>query len=154
MLPTLGYGASLKQTFNYVSHCFALSGDIFDPELNRIQGVVAAYQHILMKLDFSGPTNFANVIEYANDVAEESKGDTDQQKYFILLIITDGIISDMTQTTDEIVRGGTLPLSIIIVGVGGHNFADMDKLDADDIPLYSNKYHKKMERYNCLYMYI
>jgi vacuolar-type H+-ATPase subunit F/Vma7 len=40
------------------------------------------------------------------------------QKYTILLIITDGIINDMQQTINEIVKGSVLPLSIIIVGVG------------------------------------
>ena len=34
------------------------------------------------------------------------------------MIITDGIINDMQATIDEIVRGSSLPLSIIIVGVG------------------------------------
>ena len=36
-------------------------------------------------------------------------------------------------------------MSIIIVGVGNHNFYDMDILDADDDPLYSKRYGKYME---------
>lgn len=66
------------------------------------------------------------------------------QKYLILLIITDGIINDMEKTIDEIVRGSSLPLSIIIVGVGDADFSSMDILDADDEPLYSKKYKKYM----------
>lgn len=66
------------------------------------------------------------------------------QKYNILLIITDGVISDLQQTIDEIVDGSSLPLSIIIVGVGSADFSSMDVLDADDQPLYSNKYKKNM----------
>ena len=62
----------------------------------------------------------------------------------ILLIITDGIINDMQKTIDEIVRGSSLPLSIIIVGVGSADFSSMDVLDADDEPLYSKKYKKYM----------
>ena len=54
-----------------------------------------------------------------------------------MLIITDGIINDMKQTIDEIVRGADLPLSIVIVGVGEADFESMDVLDADDEPLYS-----------------
>jgi len=53
------------------------------------------------------------------------------------LILTDGIINDMKQTIDEIVRGADLPLSIVIVGVGEADFYSMDVLDADDEPLYS-----------------
>jgi len=47
-------------------------------------------------------------------------------KYYILLIITDGMINDMDNTTDEIVRATSLPISIIIVGVGDEDFKAMD----------------------------
>ena len=66
------------------------------------------------------------------------------QKYNILLIITDGVISDLQKTIDEIVYGSELPLSIIIVGVGGADFSAMDELDADEVPLYSQRYRKQM----------
>ncbi len=46
-------------------------------------------------------------------------------KYYILLIITDGLINDMEDTTDEIVRASGLPISIIIVGVGDEDFTSM-----------------------------
>ena len=61
-------------------------------------------------------------------------------------MLTDGIINDLQKTIDEIVRGSSLPLSIIIVGVGSEDFASMKVLDADDTPLYSNKLKKYMER--------
>ena len=60
------------------------------------------------------------------------------------MIITDGIINDMDKTIDEIVRGSSLPLSIIIVGVGEADFSSMDILDADDEPLWSKKHKKFM----------
>ena len=47
-------------------------------------------------------------------------------KYYILLIITDGLINDMESTIDQIVRATSLPLSIIIVGVGNEDFSAMD----------------------------
>lgn len=75
---------------------------------------------------------------------ESLKVSQDNQKYNILLIITDGIISDMPQTIDEIVRGSSMALSIIIVGVGSADFDAMNVLDADDKPLYSKKHMKQM----------
>ena len=66
------------------------------------------------------------------------------QKYNILLIITDGIISDLQKTIDQVVYGSELPLSIIIVGVGSADFSAMDELDADEKPLYSMRYRKQM----------
>lgn len=77
-------------------------------------------------------------------MAEGMEVSQHNQKYLILLIITDGIINDMEKTIDEIVRGSSLPLSIIIVGVGDADFSSMDILDADDEPLYSKKYKKYM----------
>jgi hypothetical protein len=40
----------------------------------------------------------------------------------VLLICTDGVINDMNQTIDEIVRGSNNPLAVIIVGVGNADF--------------------------------
>ena len=61
-----------------------------------------------------------------------------------MLIITDGIISDLQKTIDAIVYGSRLPMSIIIVGVGNADFSRMDVLDADDDPLYSERFHRHM----------
>ena len=79
-------------------------------------------------------------------MAENERVSQLNQKYFIMMIITDGIINDMKKTIDEIVRGSGLPLSIIIVGVGNEDFSSMETLDADEEPLYSQAYKKKMER--------
>lgn len=61
------------------------------------------------------------------------------QKYNIMLILTDGAIMDLQQTIDAIVEGSGLPLSIIIIGVGSADFSTMEKLDADKDPLYSEQ---------------
>lgn len=66
------------------------------------------------------------------------------QKFHILVIITDGVISDMNKTIDQIVRGSELPLAIIIVGVGDADFESMETLDGDDEALYSQAYRKYM----------
>ncbi|XP_067905689.1 copine-2 isoform X3 [Heterodontus francisci] len=59
------------------------------------------------------------------------------QQYFILLIITDGVISDMDETRHAIVQAAKLPMSIIIVGVGNADFAAMEFLDGDNRVLRS-----------------
>lgn len=86
------------------------------------------------------------MIKYVADMAENERVSQQSQKYFILLLITDGIINDMQKTIDEIVRASSLPLSIIIVGVGNEDFSSMERLDADQDPLYSQAYKKIMER--------
>lgn len=54
------------------------------------------------------------------------------QQYYVLLIITDGVITDMDLTRTAIVEASRLPMSIIIVGVGGADFSAMEFLDSDD----------------------
>jgi len=66
---------------------------------------------------------------------EESQNN---QKYNILLILTDGEIMDEQDTIDKIVLASGLPLSIIIIGVGNADFTNMNKLDGDKEPLHSS----------------
>ncbi|XP_059523953.1 copine-2 isoform X1 [Myotis daubentonii] len=62
----------------------------------------------------------------------------DWKQYFILLIITDGVISDMEETRHAVVQASKLPMSIIIVGVGNADFAAMEFLDGDSRRLRSH----------------
>lgn len=77
-----------------------MNGDIFHPEVNGLEGVVDAYKNALNKVNLYGPTNFAPIIELVNDMAEAEQVSQENQKYNILLIITDGIINDMQKTID------------------------------------------------------
>jgi hypothetical protein len=52
--------------------------------------------------------------------------------YTILLIVTDGVITDLEATKEAIVDASALPLSVIIVGVGDADFSAMVALDADE----------------------
>lgn len=67
------------------------------------------------------------------------KTSTVPQEYFILLILTDGVITDMADTREAIVHASHLPMSVIIVGVGNADFTDMQILDGDDGILRSPK---------------
>eukprot|EP01010_Urceolus_cornutus_P001156 NODE_1677_length_795_cov_162.242627_g1304_i0.p1 GENE.NODE_1677_length_795_cov_162.242627_g1304_i0~~NODE_1677_length_795_cov_162.242627_g1304_i0.p1 ORF type:complete len:248 (+),score=45.07 NODE_1677_length_795_cov_162.242627_g1304_i0:80-745(+) len=82
------------------------------------------------QIELSGPTNFAPII---NQTANRIRNL--RNVYTILLIITDGAISDLPETKSAIVAASSFPLSIIIVGVGSADFSSMDVLDADDAPL-------------------
>ncbi|KAL5473582.1 hypothetical protein EMCRGX_G028082 [Ephydatia muelleri] len=133
MIPAFGFGAQVPSHFE-VSHCFPLDLNTHKPEVYGVQGIVNAYQHAVHKVILSGPTNFSSILDKAIKYASVRESQQ-SQGYFILLIITDGEISDMSETVDRIVAASTLPLSIVIVGVGGANFTNMEVLDGDDTPL-------------------
>ncbi|KAG7494474.1 copine-8-like isoform X2 [Solea senegalensis] len=118
MFPALGFGAKLPPD-GRVSHEFPLNGNIENPYCNGIEGILEAYHQSLKTVQLYGPTNFAPVV---NHVARYAAAVQDGSQYFVLLIITDGVISDMAQTKEAIVNGAKLPMSIIIVGVGQAEF--------------------------------
>ena len=47
----------------------------------------------------------------------------EEYNYFILLILTDGVINDMQQTISKVIDASNLPISIIIVGIGEEDFS-------------------------------
>jgi len=95
MIPVLGFGAAIPPYTNQANHCFALNGNIFDPEVDGIDGVVEAYKHAINRVNLYGPTNFAPILTLINEMTERMNCQQHDQKYNILLIITDGIISDL-----------------------------------------------------------
>ncbi|KAH9504770.1 Copine-8 [Bulinus truncatus] len=133
MFPALGFGARLPPD-GVISHEFALNGNPQNPYCSGVAGVLEAYHRALYSVQLYGPTNFAPCI---NHVAKFAAAARNGQDYFILLIITDGIITDMPQTTEAIVNAASLPMSIIIVGVGDADFEAMEVLDGDDVRLSS-----------------
>ncbi|XP_061085182.1 copine-8-like isoform X1 [Conger conger] len=133
MFPSLGFGAKLPPD-GRVSHEFALNGNPQNPYCAGIDGVMEAYYQSLKSVHLYGPTNFSPVI---NHVARYAASVKDGSQYFVLLIITDGVISDMAQTKEAIVNAACLPMSIIIVGVGPAEFDAMEELDGDEVRITS-----------------
>nr|XP_020651069.1 copine-9 [Pogona vitticeps] len=118
LFPAYGFGAKVPPD-GKVSHQFPLNNNLENPNCEGIEGVLESYFQSLRTVQLYGPTNFAPVI---NQVARLAAEVTDGSQYYVLLIITDGVISDMLQTKEAIVSASSLPMSIIIVGVGPAEF--------------------------------
>uniref|UniRef100_A0A8C8EFM1 Copine 7 n=1 Tax=Otus sunia TaxID=257818 RepID=A0A8C8EFM1_9STRI len=127
----LGFGARIPPKYE-VSHDFAINFNPDNDECEGIQGVVESYQSCLPKIQLYGPTNVAPIISKVARVAADEERTKEASQYFILLILTDGVVTDMADTREAIVRASYLPMSIIIVGVGNADFTDMQILDGDD----------------------
>ncbi|KAI5080565.1 hypothetical protein GOP47_0003748 [Adiantum capillus-veneris] len=111
-----------------VSHCFNLSEHA--EEVLGVAGILEAYSQGIHRVRLAGPTIFGPVIEKASSIAKQAK-ELEQQKYFVLLIITDGVITDLQESINALVIASGFPLSVLIVGVGGADFTEMEHLDAD-----------------------
>ena len=59
------------------------------------------------------------------------KASNNMMSYLILVIFTDGIITDLDSTIDKIVEASYYAISIIIVGIGNDSFTTMNALDSD-----------------------
>ncbi|XP_015370425.1 PREDICTED: copine-8-like, partial [Diuraphis noxia] len=125
--PVLGFGAKIPPN-GHVSHEFFVNMNPQNPHCFGVRGVLDAYRNCINQVQLYGPTNFAPVI---NHVAKIAQNNRDGSGYFILLILTDGVITDMPETIQAIITASSLPVSIIIVGIGNAEFDAMEELDAD-----------------------
>uniref|UniRef100_A0A3Q3SKT1 Copine IVa n=1 Tax=Mastacembelus armatus TaxID=205130 RepID=A0A3Q3SKT1_9TELE len=147
MFPAFGFGARIPPDYKYTWLHSTTATDTVNVctyifclcDLSGIQGVVEAYQACLPKLQLYGPTNIAPIIQKVAHTASQEVHTKEAMQYFILLILTDGVITDMADTREAIVQASHLPMSVIIVGIGNADFSDMQMLDGDDGILRSPK---------------
>ena len=125
--PVMGFGAKFG---GVIQHCFQVG---VQPEVNGISGILDGYRNVFKTgLTMSGPTIFEGVITTAANQARQKQAQNariGQMAYHILLILTDGAVSDVEGTKRAIVAASDAPLSIIIVGIGNADFSTMQFLD-------------------------
>uniref|UniRef100_A0A914YTN4 C2 domain-containing protein n=1 Tax=Panagrolaimus superbus TaxID=310955 RepID=A0A914YTN4_9BILA len=136
-----GFGAKIPPDTK-THYNFPLNVVTNDPHCYGITGLLEAYLIAQSRVELSGPTDYSHTIRLAAKRAASFP--EDGSKYSVLLILTDGVIGDMEETKMEIIKASTLPLSIIIVGVGYDSFKEMKILDSDNQMLNHNgKYAKR-----------
>ncbi|GFR91640.1 copine-3 [Elysia marginata] len=101
---------------------------------NGVDGILAAYTNCIQYIQLYGPTIVSPIINHVARFAQAAQQEEPMKgahAYFVLLLLTDGVLSDMGDTKAAIVAASKLPMSLIIVGVGGADFTDMNELDGD-----------------------
>ncbi|XP_005099802.1 copine-3 [Aplysia californica] len=134
MFPALGFGAKIPPA-RQVSHEFAINFNPQNPYCAGIDGVLAAYTNCIQYVQLYGPTIVSPIINHVARFAQAAQQEEPQKgahAYYILLLLTDGVLSDMGDTRQAIVQASKLPMSLIIVGVGNADFSDMNELDGDN----------------------
>jgi hypothetical protein len=92
-----------------------------------VSQVLARYNEIIPTVQLSGPTTFAPLIKKAIDIVKETS------QYHILLILTDGDVTNKRETTAAIIEASKYPLSIVTVDIGDADFTLMHEYD-DELP--------------------
>lgn len=121
--PVLGFGAKYD---GIVRHCFQVGPT---KEVHGVKGILDAYKQVFKTpLIMSGPTVFTEVIQLAAAQAK-SRYEVNPLSYSILLLLTDGAVTDIESTKQVLASVADAPLSIVIVGIGNADFRAMQFLD-------------------------
>lgn len=107
-----------------------------------MNGILGAYYQALQNFALSGPTIMSQVINQAAAISAQRPVTQDSQHYTVLLILTDGVINDKEQTIQAIINASSLPVSVLILGLGNEDFTEMEKLDGDSNILTSRSGQK------------
>mmetsp|Transcript_68023 Transcript_68023/g.100953 ORF Transcript_68023/g.100953 Transcript_68023/m.100953 type:complete len:587 (+) Transcript_68023:90-1850(+) len=99
------------------------------PEVNGVEGILDAYRSTFKTgLAMSEPTDISEVVEAAAAKASQAQS-AGGQSYSIMLILTDGQITDVNKAAASIFKCSKCPMSIVIIGVGNGDFRAMNFLD-------------------------
>nr|XP_039250051.1 copine-8-like [Styela clava] len=132
-----GFGANVKEPKeDFNTDTFSLNLNSQFPDCTKVEGIIEAFKSCLEKVEakIKSKANFAPIIKKISEMASKKVGRL--VEYFVLLIVTNGNISDMDDTKEAIVKAATLPMSIVIVGIGGGDFEGMEELDGDVVRLF------------------
>ena len=143
LFPVYGFGGIPSyingRPNNKVSHCFNINFEE-DAEIHGVENILQAYRESLNNVILSGNTKFSFFLKKViSNINKDLKYRKSENHYYMLLILTDGVVNDLKETIDLIVEASSLPLSIIIVGIGDEDFSFMEKLDGDEDPLVNSQ---------------
>ena len=95
-----------------------------DPHFHGFEGVSQAYRQAVSLVTMSGPTTLAPIIRQAIEVSK-SYG----KQFVILLVLTDGDMSDAERDAQAIIEASEYPIAISVVGLGDGPFDTMERFD-------------------------
>ena len=124
LFSVFGFGAA-SSNGGAPNMCFPLNAKI--DRIHTINEVLKEYRKITPRLFFSGPSKLVPLIKQTIKIIQIDE-DKNDRNYHILLILTDGDINDIDDFADLIAKYSSLPFSVLIIGIGNNNFAEMKML--------------------------
>lgn len=142
--PVYGFGGVTGHMPKHeLSHCFPLTGNMQQPEVKGVAGVLEIYKQTLPSIQLNGPTYFCPVLQ---SFKQKCISDQGKKIYNVLLLLTDGQAGDMDNIKALIVDLSAFACSIIIIGVGNANFSSMRVLDGDGPKGLKDRHGRPVER--------
>ena len=114
IFPLLYFGSAQANSAGGVLHVGNCGG---------VEGLRQAYTSTIGEQTLSGPTSFVPLIRWGIEKVKETG------HYHILLILTDGCVTDPEEHYPVLDEASNYPLSIVCVGIGDGPFDEMARLD-------------------------
>ena len=121
-----GFGAKIVPKTGRTSNCFAMNGNFFDPVVTDYPQLYKAYSESLQKVEISLPVNYESIFNIACDYAEYEKQNHEARNYFVLIVVSAGVIDDFDASYEAVSRAADLPLSVLMVKVGNVQLEDVN----------------------------
>jgi hypothetical protein len=108
--------------------CFPLTFNTERTSLNGLEGVLALYRGSLSGTGIRrpGPAVFAPVLRLA--IGRAADAWSRRHAFTVILVLTDGLVSDVRETIDAVLGAPVTSFCILIVGIGGADFSPMGEI--------------------------
>ncbi len=144
-----GFGAKVVPKKSRLSSCFSLNGNIFDPMIRNREELVSSYIKTIKSVELCLPVNYCEVIRTAKGLAQYELNEYRRKyrynqhnlnssnnnlstpmlnNYYVLYIVTAGVLDDAEEAFAECSNIVDLPMSIVFVKIGNQQMRDVDDL--------------------------
>ena len=125
-----GIGARTQKGNGGAVEICSMTGDFVDPYIENQDELLNCYEGTLQSIAIAGPVNYKGIVKFVCDLAQLDFGTaadpTNIRNYYVLTILMTGIIDDIDESVNEILRAAELPISVQIVKLGDVSESDND----------------------------
>lgn len=118
-----GFGARTVNGDGPACNLFSMTGDFMDPFVDGEEELINSYVGTIKSVKLGLPVYFRFIIKLICDLAQMEYGTASDIKqirnYYVLVILMAGVIDDFEESLNEILRAAHLPVSIIMLKIGG-----------------------------------
>ena len=143
-----GFGFKEKEKFkgDYEPYMFPINKKVDSPSI-KVTEIKKFYDSFLNAIDFGKQKiNIDLIVKKFNNIVKEDVDDYDISKYNILLLFTNSDIVDEKQFVKDLIFTSSLPISLIIVGLGKGPFTKLENIEEQFLTLKDDEGNKPQRK--------
>lgn len=111
-----GVGARTQEGNGLAVDICSMTGDFTDPFIENAEEALNCYHGTLAAVKIAGPVNYKAIVKFVCDMAQLDFGTAADpaniKNYYVLTILMAGLIDDIDDSVNEILRAADLPISV------------------------------------------